>query len=176
MDATLLVPMNVTSFLLHYLLDKVKDEHRWHCSSRCTRSSSSDSRWGPTLQHCPLGKSAFLHSPLHQCHAVKGLMLILTPRHLKTHIIEIWYLFGINWTLFWYLFRINWTLLVSFTTATWSTERMLLLLLLLFKAATARTPFHELQIESRVTPNARSVTPRYGGFGFLVYYIYDDTW
>ena len=40
---------------------------------------------------------------------------------------------------------------------------MLLLLLLLFKAATARTPFHELQIESRVTPNARSVTPRYGG-------------
>ena len=29
---------------------------------------------------------------------------------------------------------------------------------------------------SRVRKNDRSVTPRYGGVGFLVYYIYDDTW
>ena len=31
-------------------------------------------------------------------------------------------------------------------------------------------------INSRVRQNGTSVTPRYGGVGFLVYYIYDDTW
>ena len=29
---------------------------------------------------------------------------------------------------------------------------------------------------ARVRKNDRSVTPKYGGVGFLVYYIYDDTW
>ena len=33
-----------------------------------------------------------------------------------------------------------------------------------------------LPMYNRVSPNGTSVTPRYGGVGFLVYYIYDDTW